>query len=136
MENKKHLWEKVSRNLSSHISEIPEKCIQILQLSYNHLPMHLKPCFLYFGAFKEDMEILVRKLISLWVAEGFIKKEKQKNIEDVAREYLMKLIDRSLVLVAGRRSNGGVKTCRIHDLLREMCLRIAEENNFLKLIKL
>ncbi|XP_022870595.1 putative late blight resistance protein homolog R1A-3 isoform X2 [Olea europaea var. sylvestris] len=135
MEKKKHLWEKVARNLGSHISEIPEKCIQILQLSYDHLPMHLKTCFLYFGAFKGDMKIPVRKLISLWVAEGFIKKEEQKNIEDVAREYLMKLIDRSLVLVAEKRYDGGVKTCKIHDLLREMCLKIAEENNFLKFIK-
>ncbi|XP_022870586.1 putative late blight resistance protein homolog R1A-3 [Olea europaea var. sylvestris] len=135
MEKKKHLWKKIAKNLSSHISEIPEKCIQTLQLSYNHLPMHLKPCFLYLGAFREDTNIPVRKLISLWVAEGFIKKEEHKNIEDVAREYLMKLIDRSLVLVAERRYDGGVKTCKIHDLLREMCLSIAEENNFLKLIK-
>ncbi|CAA3021970.1 late blight resistance homolog R1A-3 isoform X1 [Olea europaea subsp. europaea] len=135
MEKKKHLWKKIAKNLSSHISEIPEKCIQTLQLSYNHLPMHLKPCFLYLGAFREDTNIPVRKLISLWVAERFIKKEEHKNIEDVAREYLMKLIDRSLVLVAERRYDGGVKTCKIHDLLREMCLSIAEENNFLKLIK-
>ncbi|CAA3021973.1 late blight resistance homolog R1A-3 isoform X1 [Olea europaea subsp. europaea] len=134
MEKKEHLREKVARNLSSHISEIPEKHIQILQLSYNHLPMHLKPCFLYFGEFEEDKEIPVRKLISLWVAEGFIKKEEKKNIEDVARDYIMKLIDRSLVLVAERRYDGEVKTCKIHDLLREMCLKIAEENNFLKLI--
>ncbi|CAA3021976.1 late blight resistance homolog R1A-3 isoform X1 [Olea europaea subsp. europaea] len=135
MEKKKQLWENVARNLSSYISEIPEKCIQILQLSYNHLPLHLKPCFLHFGAFREDMEIPVRRLISLWVAEGFIKKEEHKNIEDVAREYLMELIDRSLVLVAERRYDGGVKTCKIHDLLREMCLKIAEENNFLKFIE-
>ncbi|CAA2985442.1 late blight resistance homolog R1A-3 isoform X1 [Olea europaea subsp. europaea] len=135
MEKKKHLWEKVARNLSSHNSEIPEKCIQILQLSYNHLPMLLKPCFLYFGAFKEDRKIPVRKLIYLWVAEGFIKKEEQKNIEDVAREYLMKLIDRSLVLVVGSTYNGEVEACKIHDLLREMCLKIANENNFLKLIE-
>ncbi|CAA2933253.1 late blight resistance homolog R1A-3 isoform X1 [Olea europaea subsp. europaea] len=135
MEKKKQLWENVARNLSSYISEIPEKCIQILQLSYNHLPLHLKPCFLHFGAFREDMEIPVRRLISLWVAEGFIKKDEHKNIEDVAREYLMELIDRSLVLVAERRYDGGVKTCKIHDLLREMCLKIAEENNFLKFIE-
>ncbi|CAA2933259.1 late blight resistance homolog R1A-3 isoform X1 [Olea europaea subsp. europaea] len=63
-----------------------EKCIRTLQFSYNHLPMHLKPRFLYFGAFKEDMDIPARKLIFLWVAEGFIKKEEQKNIEDVALE--------------------------------------------------
>ncbi|KAL2551464.1 Disease resistance protein RPP13 [Forsythia ovata] len=136
MEKKKHLWQKVARNLSSHISQTPDKSNQILELSYKHLPMHLRPCFLYFGAFEEDMEIPVRQLMSLWVAEGYIKKEENKSLEDVALEYLMKLIDRSLVLVAKRRSNGGVKTCKIHDLLREMCLRMAEEKNFLKAVTL
>ncbi|KAL2531445.1 Disease resistance protein RPP13 [Abeliophyllum distichum] len=136
MEKKEHLWQKVARNLSSHISQTQDKSIQLLELSYKHLPMHLRPCFLYFGAFQEDMEIPVRKLISLWVAQGFVKKEEQKSLEDVALGYLMKLIDRSLVLVAKRRFDGGAKTCKIHDLLREMCSRIAEENKFLKVVKL
>ncbi|KAL2531443.1 Disease resistance protein RPP13 [Abeliophyllum distichum] len=135
MEKKEHLWQKVARNLSSHLSQTHDKSIQLLELSYKHLPMHLRPCFLSFGAFEEDTEIPVRKLISLWVAEGFVKKEEQKSLEDVAIGYLMKLIDRSLVLVVKRRFDGGVKTCKIHDLLREMCSRIAEENNFLKVVK-
>ncbi|KAL2551596.1 Disease resistance protein RPP13 [Forsythia ovata] len=118
MDNKEHLWQK------------------ILELSYKHLPMHLKPCLLYFGALEEDKEIPVRKLIWLWVAEGYIKKEEHKSLEDVALEYVVKLIDRSLLLVSERRFDGGIKTCKIHDLLREMCSRIAEENNFLKVVKL
>ncbi|XP_022846829.1 putative late blight resistance protein homolog R1A-3 isoform X2 [Olea europaea var. sylvestris] len=136
MENKEHLWQEVARNLSSHLSKNSDNYIQILELSYNHLPMHLKPCFLYFGAFKEDEEIHIQKLTSLWVAEGYIKKEEQKSLEDVALEYVMKLIDRSLVLVAGKKFDGSIKTCKIHDLLREMCLRIAEEKNFLKIFNI
>ncbi|KAL2531451.1 Disease resistance protein RPP13 [Abeliophyllum distichum] len=135
MEKKEQFWQEVARNLSSHISQSQDKSIQLLELSYKHLPMHLRPCFLYFGALEEDMEIPVRELILLWVAEGFVKKEDEKSLENVALGYLMKLIDRSLVLVAKRRFDGGVKTCKIHDLLREMCSRIAEENNFLNVIK-
>ncbi|KAL8463830.1 hypothetical protein ACS0TY_033686 [Phlomoides rotata] len=30
--------------------------MQILKLSYMHLPQHLKPCFLYFGAFQKAKE--------------------------------------------------------------------------------
>ncbi|KAL2531433.1 putative disease resistance RPP8-like protein 4 [Abeliophyllum distichum] len=136
MEKKEHLWQKVARKFSSHISQTPYNINQILELSYKHLPMHLRPCFLYFGAFEEDMDIPVRKLISLWVAQGFVKKEERKSLEDVALRFLMELIDRSLVLVSKRRFDGGVKTCKIHDLLHEMCLRIAEENNFLKVFNL
>lgn len=102
-----------------------------LALSYNHLLLHLKPCFLYLGAFREDSEIAVRKLIWLWVAEGFIRPEGQKCLEDVAEECLINLIDRSLVIVSQRRINGGIKSCRIYDLLRKLCLREADKKNFL-----
>ncbi|KAL2516383.1 putative disease resistance RPP13-like protein 3 [Forsythia ovata] len=135
IEMKEHLWHKVATSLSSVISEDPNKFNNILELSYKHLPKHLKPCFLYFGAFKEDEEMSVKELTHRWVGEGFIKKEEGKNSEDVAYEYLVDLIDRSLIQVAKRTSLGRVKTCNVHDLLHDMCLRIGEEQNFLKEVK-
>ncbi|KAL2516457.1 putative disease resistance RPP13-like protein 3 [Forsythia ovata] len=135
IEMKEHLWHKVATSLSSVISEDPNKFNNILELSYKHLPMHLKPCFLYFGAFKEDEEMSVKELTRLWVGEGFIKKEEGKNSEDVAYEYLVDLIDRSLIQVAKRTSLGRVKTCNVHDLLYDMCLRIGAEQNFLKEVR-
>ncbi|KAL2531292.1 putative disease resistance protein [Abeliophyllum distichum] len=135
MEKKESLWDEVAGSISSYLSEDPGKCINVLELSYKHLPVHLKPCFLYFGAFEEDKEIPVWRLLSLWIAEGFIQKKEQKSLEDVAEEYLMDLINRSLVQVTKRRSNNGIKACNVHDLIRDMCLRIAKEENFLKVIK-
>ncbi|KAL8061712.1 hypothetical protein ABFX02_02G103100 [Erythranthe guttata] len=133
--NRKGLWNEVAGNLSSKISRDSNMCMNILELSYKHLPAHLKPCFLYFGAFPEDSEIPVGKLTSLWIAEGFILEEDQKSVRDVAEGYLMDLIDRSLVLIAKSRSGGGgVKSCSIHDLLRELCLRKAKEGNFMNVI--
>ncbi|KAI3451643.1 hypothetical protein Pfo_008308 [Paulownia fortunei] len=46
----------------------------------------------------------------------------------------MELTDKSLVIVSKRRSDGGAKACVVHDLLRDLCLSIAEEENFLKLM--
>ncbi|XP_058201558.1 putative late blight resistance protein homolog R1B-8 [Rhododendron vialii] len=126
------MWEEVSKRLSSIIAKNQDGCMEILELSYNHLPLHLKACFVYIGGFPEDSEILVRELIWLWIAEGFIQKsEGGKSLEAVAKDYLSSLIDRSLVMVARKRSFGGIKACRIHDLLRELCLKKAEEDNFL-----
>ncbi|KAI3455023.1 hypothetical protein Pfo_011686, partial [Paulownia fortunei] len=140
LEKKESLWQEVAESISSHISKDPNHCLNILELSYKHLPEHLKLCFLYFGAFHEDTEIPVRKLISLWIAEGFIHKEdlreEHKSLEDVGEKYLMDLISRSLVLVARRRSNGGVKSCNIHDLLRSLCLKIGKGENFLHSIEI
>ncbi|XP_057494424.1 uncharacterized protein LOC130779693 [Actinidia eriantha] len=125
-------WEKVGKTLNSQTTADPQIWLQTLALSYNHLPHHLKPCFLYFGVFLEDYQVPVRKLIWLWVAEGFIRETEGKSMEDVAEEYLMELIGRSLVLVFRRRSDGGVKACGIHDLLRDFCIKQAEKESFLQ----
>ncbi|CAL5430489.1 unnamed protein product [Camellia sinensis] len=75
------------------------------------------------------------KLIWLLIAEGFIQKIGEKSLEDVAEEYLMDLIARSLVLVTRRAYDGGIKECSIHDLLRDFCLRKSEEEYFLQRIR-
>ncbi|XP_058201768.1 putative late blight resistance protein homolog R1A-3 isoform X2 [Rhododendron vialii] len=127
-----NMWEEVSKHLSSIIAKNQDDYMEILELSYNYLPLHLKACFLYVGGFPEDSEILVRELIWLWIAEGFIQPiEGDKRLEDIAKDYLNSLIDRSLVMVARKRSVGGIKACRMHDLLRELCLKKAEEDTFL-----
>nr|XP_027099835.1 putative late blight resistance protein homolog R1A-4 [Coffea arabica] len=125
-------WKKVSESLCSRIASDPQtRCMEILELSYKHLPDYLKPCFLYLGAFLENKEIPVRKLTWLWVAEGFVRSTASKRVEDLAEEYLKDLIGRSLVIASKSRSNGGVKTCCVHDLLRTLCLLRCHEENFL-----
>ncbi|CAL5396859.1 unnamed protein product [Camellia sinensis] len=128
----KDWWKHVAASVSSCISSDPNQYMNTLALSYDNLPQHLKPCFLYLGAFRVDREIPVWKLILLWIAEGFIHPIGQRRLEDIGEGYLMDLIDRSLVIVSRKKSNGGIKACRIHDLLRDLCLKKSEEFNFLK----
>ncbi|KAL0402623.1 UNVERIFIED_CONTAM: putative late blight resistance proteinR1B-14 [Sesamum latifolium] len=51
--------------------------------------------------------------------------------EEEAEEYLEDLVKRSLVLVTKRKPNGKIKICGIHDLIRDLCIRKAEEEKFL-----
>ncbi|XP_028106837.1 putative late blight resistance protein homolog R1A-10 [Camellia sinensis] len=127
-------WKQVAQSVRSYIVSDPNQYLDTLALSYNHLPRHLKPCFLYLGAFPDDTEIPVQKLIWLWIAMGFIQKIGQKSLEEVAEDYLMDLIKRSLVIVAQKRFDGRIKACRMHDLLRDLCLKKASEINFLQWI--
>nr|GFA72732.1 putative late blight resistance protein homolog R1B-14 [Tanacetum cinerariifolium] len=129
------LWKKVAESVSSYVARDPKQSLDVLALSYKHLPDHLKVCFIYFGAFPEDFEIPVWKLLMLWVAEGFIQQKGQDCLEDLAEEYLDDLVERNLILVAEKRSNGRIKTCRVHDMLRDLCLREAAEEIFLHVIK-
>lgn len=42
------------------------------------------------------------------------------------------LVKRSLVLVVGTRSKGGLKSCRIHDVLRDLSIKKGREERFLQ----
>ncbi|XP_027177924.1 putative late blight resistance protein homolog R1A-3 [Coffea eugenioides] len=127
-------WEEVAKSLTSSIVLHDEYCMKTLELSYNHLPDDLKPCLLYFGAFQEDENVPVRRLLWLWISEGFVRKTEGKRLEDVADDYLRDLVDRSLVMVSKQRSTGGAKACRLHDLVHEFCVKKAKEENLLHIV--
>ncbi|KAK4478014.1 hypothetical protein RD792_017279 [Penstemon davidsonii] len=124
-------WEYVADNINKIMSSEDSDCLDILSLSYKHLPIHLQPCFLYIGVYPEDHIIRASELINLWVAEGLIKPSELKTLEEVAGEYLKDLIERRLIMVNERGSLGTMKTCIIHDLLRDLCLREAHKEKFL-----
>ncbi|KAF3457242.1 hypothetical protein FNV43_RR01899 [Rhamnella rubrinervis] len=43
------------------------------------------------------------------------------------------LIDRSLTQVTSKRSYGGVKWCRVHDLLQDLCIKVSAKDMFLEI---
>ncbi|CAJ2639917.1 unnamed protein product [Trifolium pratense] len=127
-------WQRFSENLSfelmkdTHLIGIKE----ILGLSYDDLPYSLKSCLLYFGIYPEDYEVKSKRVIRQWIAEGFVKEERGKTLEEVAEGYLTELVHRSLVQVSSIRIDGKAKGCRVHDLIRDMILEKFEELNFCK----
>ncbi|XP_057780134.1 putative late blight resistance protein homolog R1A-4 [Salvia miltiorrhiza] len=124
-------WEDVAENIKSIPNSMEkQEILDVLSLSYNHLPPHLKPCFLYMGIFREDSEIRASQIIKLWVAEGFIKPKKAQMLEEIAEGYLNDLVDRNLVLVGRYRYNGKIRSCRLHDLIRDLCLKVSEKDKF------
>ncbi|CDP00758.1 unnamed protein product [Coffea canephora] len=126
------IWGRIEENSNPGIASKGYR--EILERSYKHLPDHLKPCFLYFGAFQAGKAISAQKLTLLWVAEGFIRTTemgRMESLEVLAKDYLMELINRSLVDVTERSSDGGIKACRLNDLLHDFCLEKAQEDKFL-----
>ncbi|XP_057780170.1 putative late blight resistance protein homolog R1C-3 [Salvia miltiorrhiza] len=82
------------------------------------------------GIFREDREIRASRIIKLWVAEGFIKPKRAQMLEEIAEGYLNDLVDRNLVLVGRYRYNGKIRSCRLHDLIRDLCLKVSEKGRF------
>ncbi|KAI5659305.1 hypothetical protein M9H77_28098 [Catharanthus roseus] len=128
-------WRKVVEGVDHFNPNNQERTIDLIKLSFNNLPYHLKPCFLYLGMFREDFEIPVWKLLRLWIAEGFVPGIREGCLEDTAEQYLEELVDRNLVMVGQKRSNGQIKTCRIHDTLRDFCKNEAKRENLLHEIR-
>lgn len=128
-------WEHVAENLYSIInSGDDENCLKILSLSYNNLPIHLKPCFLFMALAPPDTELDIHELSRIWVSEGFLKPIRAKSLEEAANEYIIDLIDRNLIFVHRRGILGQIKSCCIHDLVRDLCLREAQKLNFFSLV--
>ncbi|KAL1555474.1 late blight resistance protein R1-A-like [Salvia divinorum] len=135
----KRNWVKVSEDVNSYLSEKdPQKRMtKFISLSYESLPHYLRPCFLYLGLFPEDYEISASKLIRMWIGEGFIQQNDARTpLEEVGQNYLKDLISRNLVKTLKFRADGNVKTCQIHDTLRDFCRMEAATENFLQEIRL
>ena len=132
-------WDEVFRHVKSYLHEEDNsRLTMVMGLSYDDLPFHLKPCFLYLAHFPEDFEISAKELIRMWMGEGFLSKfqyggGRQDTMEDVGERYLRELVQRCVVLVGEIGSLGRIKTCRIHDLMRDFCVSKAQEENFLQI---
>ncbi|KAH1084039.1 hypothetical protein J1N35_023800 [Gossypium stocksii] len=134
-------WQKISDNVKSYLKrgkiQGPEDA---LALSYDDLPPYLKPCFLYLSHFPEDYMIDVDRLIQLWVAEGIASSKQEERdggeiAEDVAESYLMELVERCMIQVRERHvATLKVKTIQMHDLMRDLCLSKAKQENFVFIV--
>ncbi|KAL3728003.1 hypothetical protein ACJRO7_032707 [Eucalyptus globulus] len=127
-----HEWEMISRSLATELesNDVMQNFKKILSLSYNDLHYNLKSCFMYLGVFPEDHVIECARLIRLWIAEGFVEEREGMTQEEVAQRYLKELINRSLVQIVGTTLDGRIRSCRVHDLMRESILSRLRDINF------
>ncbi|XP_078153676.1 putative disease resistance RPP13-like protein 3 [Carex rostrata] len=127
-------WSRVLNRLDWYTVDGGE-CMKILTTSYDDLPYILKSCFRYLACFPEDYKIEAERLMQMWIAEGLVDVKKEGEFEDFAEDYLEELVQRCLVQVVERSPNGAIKSIRVHDLLREVALGEAKENDFLLIWK-
>ncbi|GLJ52670.1 hypothetical protein SUGI_1121000 [Cryptomeria japonica] len=100
--------------------------MEILKLSYDSLPPHLKPCFAYLSFFPEDEKIEAEYLINLWIAEGFISAGEEQ--WDLAWHWLDQLNKLCMLQVYEKDDDISIKYCKIHDLLHDLAIHISRED--------
>ncbi|OMO92380.1 Disease resistance protein [Corchorus olitorius] len=133
-------WQKVSKNVKRYLMGGKGHGVEhVLDLSYDDMPPYLRPCFLYLSHFPEDYKIETDRLIQLWIAEGFVSIEHDEvnggeTLEDEAECYLIELMERYMIQAEERDFIGNVKTCRMHDVIRDACLSKAKQEKFIHII--
>ncbi|KAL6289561.1 hypothetical protein ACE6H2_007071 [Prunus campanulata] len=121
-------WLAFKSNKLSRISQEEDVIIPTLRLSYDVLPSHLKHCFASCSLFPPDYEIPVEKLIKLWVAQGFVKcSNLNEGLEDVGYAYYKELVWRSFFQEEEKDEFGIIKSCKMHDLMNELAVKVAGE---------
>ncbi|KAF7040705.1 hypothetical protein CFC21_050591 [Triticum aestivum] len=126
-------WRKLNDHISSELEMNPKLGIikAVLMKSYDGLPYHLKACFLYLAIFLEDQQIARRRLVHRWLAEGYSSEVRGKSAEEILDGYFMDLISRSMILPSQRSvyCRKEIDSCHVHDLIREIAISKAMEEN-------
>jgi disease resistance protein RPM1 len=71
-----------------------------------------------------------KRLCKLLVVEGLVEPRKNMTLEEIAMEYIEKLVDRCLLQVARRNKLGRVWELQMHDIIRELAISISEKEGF------
>ncbi|KAM3234340.1 hypothetical protein P3L10_019700 [Capsicum annuum] len=131
-EKTKSVWLEVRNNLNSIIFGSEVDVMKVIELSYDYLPHHMKPCFLYLASFPNDTAVDRVMLKMYWRAEGLVEQTGMKSLEEVMEIYLDNLISSSLVIAFNEI--GHYPTCQLHDLVHNFCLIKAKEEKLFEQI--
>ncbi|TVU13274.1 hypothetical protein EJB05_40811 [Eragrostis curvula] len=125
----KHIseWDKLYEQLPS---ELEIRWQVVVTLSYNHLPSYLKPCFLYLSIFPKDSEIRRRRLVDRWIADGLVRARVEMTSEDVGKSCFNELLSRSMIQPSRVNLEGVVKSCRVHDIMRDIIVTLSRDEGF------
>lgn len=125
----KEHWEYIQRSMvTESAANSLDDMIHILDLSYKHLPHHLKSCFLYLGIYPEDYEIRKDHLIDLWVAERIVtSKNPRQDVRDVAESCFNELVNRNMIQSESYHY-------RVHDMMLDLIIKRCREDNFVSVV--
>ncbi|KAM3215954.1 hypothetical protein P3L10_025394 [Capsicum annuum] len=117
------------REWRNALNEFPEDMendvFKVLKYSYDRLrDTTMQECFLYCALYPEDCAIVRDELIGRFMMEGLVKGNSREEEFNHGHTILNKLVKLCLLEAT---DNWGVEAVRMHDLLREMALRITND---------
>ncbi|KAL0929121.1 hypothetical protein M5K25_001063 [Dendrobium thyrsiflorum] len=97
-ERREDKWMKILESELWDLDVGTNEIFPALRLSYQRMPIHLKPCFRYCSLFPKNNIPDKNRLVWLWMAQGYIQPNKTgKTIEEIGKEYFDELLGRSFL---------------------------------------
>ncbi|KAJ6978550.1 hypothetical protein NC653_026852 [Populus alba x Populus x berolinensis] len=126
-------WLRVQGSESWNLDGGENKILQVLKLSFDHLPSHLKRCFAYCAVLPKKFEICKEKLIHQWIAGGLAQRSAHDRVsepEDIGSDYLNDLLRMSFLEVVSGCDDSSTTRIKMHDLIHDLAMSVAG-NEFL-----
>jgi len=124
-------WKNV---LNSHVWEIEEaesKILAPLWLSYFDLPSEMRQCFSYCAVFPKDFRFRRDALIKLWMAQGFLRETRNKEMEVLGHECFEALAARSFFQDFEKdEGDGSIYACKMHDMVHDFAQSLTKNECF------
>ncbi|XP_037475395.1 putative disease resistance protein RGA1 [Triticum dicoccoides] len=116
-------WSAISGMKLWQIEQKEDDIISVLRLSYEHLPDHLKQCFVYFALFPKKYHLRGDDLIQMWRAHGFLNTQAP---DEIAYRYINDLLQLSFIEKVPNQEDHYV----VHDLLHDFAESVSNGEHF------
>lgn len=123
-------WRRIANHFRDELAENDDSVMASLQLSYDELPSYLKSCFLCLSIYPEDCVIIRDQLVHWWIGEGFFPLRNGRSAVEAGEDCFSGLTNRCLLEVVDKTYHGTIHTCKIHDMVRDLVLRIGKDDAF------
>ncbi|XP_024040027.1 putative disease resistance RPP13-like protein 1 [Citrus clementina] len=126
-------WKRILNSDLWKVEEIEKGVLTPLWLSYNDLPSRVKRCFSYCAVFPKDYNIEKDKLITLWMAQGYLSAEaaeQDEELETIGEEYFGILASRSFFQEFEKRYDNRIIACKMHDMVHDFAQFVSQNECF------
>ncbi|KAG2556419.1 hypothetical protein PVAP13_8NG081205 [Panicum virgatum] len=127
-ENKKiSIWKAIGQSDLWTDESIEDRVFASLKLSFIHLPDELKQCFTLCSIFPKGTKIYKDRLISQWVAHGFINSMNGMQPEDIGSGYFDSLVKVGFLQDPSKDWLTEQLVCKMHDLIHDLSRHILQD---------
>ncbi|XP_044392459.1 putative disease resistance RPP13-like protein 2, partial [Triticum aestivum] len=126
-----HIEWQMSPITKSKLSTRTTTIERVFWASFEDIPNDLKSCFLYLAAIPKNTTIYTDEVVRIWMAEGFIKPQQGKTLEELGHAYLKELVLRCLVHIDKMNDVGIIEKVVVHQSLYGFLHSEAREAGFM-----